>query len=85
MTKNKLKEFLNELKKFKVQAILVLDYKKRDNCKIFYSSAKLIANNSDIDAAFKSVHQSIMAQIKHFASNDWIVLDIIIKHSIRIF
>ena len=85
MTKNKLKEFLNELKKFKVQAILVLDYKKRDNCKIFCSSAKLIANNSDIDAAFKSVHQSIMTQIKHFASNDWIVLDIIIKHSIRIF
>ena len=29
--KNKLKEFLNELKRFKVQAILVLDYKKRND------------------------------------------------------
>ena len=26
--KNKLKQFLNELKKFKVQAVLALDYKK---------------------------------------------------------
>ena len=28
MIKNKLKQFLNELKKFKVQAVLALDYKK---------------------------------------------------------
>ena len=57
--KNKLKEFLSELlKKFKVQTILVLDYKKRNDRKIFHSSTKVIANDSDIDEAFKSMHQS---------------------------
>ena len=45
MIKNKLKELLSELEKFKVQAILFLDYKKRNNRKIFLSSAKLIASN----------------------------------------
>ena len=62
--KNKLKELLSELKKFKVQTILVLDYKKRNDRKIFHSSAKLIASDSDIDEAFKSMHQSIMTKIK---------------------
>ena len=86
--KNKLKELLSELKKFKVQTILVLlvlDYKKRNDCKIFHSSAKLIANDSDIDEASKSMHQSIMTKIKNYACEDWIVLDIVIKHSIKIF
>ena len=46
--KNKLKEFLNELKKFKVQKVFVLDYKERNDPKIFHSSAKLIANDSGI-------------------------------------
>ena len=46
--KNKLKEFLNELKKFKVQTVFVLDYKERNDPKIFHSSAKLIANDSDM-------------------------------------
>ena len=31
------------------------------------------------------MHQNIMAKIKEFASEDWIVLDVIIKHSIKIF
>ena len=57
--KNKLKEWLDELKKFKVHTILVLDYKKRNNCKIFHSSAKLIASDSDINEGFKSMYQSI--------------------------
>ena len=35
--KNKLKELVSELKKFKVQTVLVSDYKKR-NHKIFHSS-----------------------------------------------
>ena len=83
--KNKLKELLSELKKFKVQTILVLDYKKRNDRKIFHSSAKLIASDSDIDEAFKSMHQSIMTKIKSYASEDCIVLDVIIKLSIRIF
>ena len=34
MIKNKLKELVSELKKFKVQIMLVLDYKKRNDCKI---------------------------------------------------
>ena len=83
--KKKLKELLSDLKKFKVQTILVLDHKKRDGHKIFHSSAKLTASDSDIDEAFKPMHQSIMTKIKIYADNDWIVLDAIIKHSIKIF
>ena len=49
--KNKLKELLSELEEFKVQKILVLDYKKRNDRKIFHSSAKLIGSDSDIDEA----------------------------------
>ena len=52
------------MKMFKVQAILVLDCKKRNDCKILYSCTKLIANDSNIDEAFKSMHQSIMTKIK---------------------
>ena len=49
--KNKLKELLSDLKKFKVQAVLVLDYKKRNNGKIFDSRTKLIAIDLEIDEA----------------------------------
>ena len=48
--------------KFKVQTMLILEYKK--NRKIFYSSVKLIASDSDIDETFKSMHQSIMTKNK---------------------
>ena len=82
MIKNKLKEFLSELKKFKVQAVLILDYKKRNDLKIFHSSTKLTASDSDIDEAFKSMHQSIMANINNYDCEYWIVLDVIIKHSV---
>ena len=85
MIKNILKELLSELKKFKVQTILVFNYKKRNNRKIFHSSAKLIASNSCIDEAFKSMHESIMRKMKNYASEDWIVLDVIVKHNIKIF
>ena len=34
--KNKLKEFLSQLKKFKVQTVLVFDYKKRNDRKVFH-------------------------------------------------
>ena len=48
---NKLKKLLNDLKKSKVQSILVLWYKEKDDHKsmhkIFYSSAKLITSDSD--------------------------------------
>ena len=56
----KSKKLLNELKSLKFKAGLVLDYMKRNCCKIFHSSAKLIASDSHIHEAFKSMHQSIM-------------------------
>ena len=68
---------LSELETFNVQAIL--DYKKRIDYKIFHSSTKLIASDSDIDKVFKSMHQSIITKIKNYAEKDWIVLDVIIK------
>ena len=70
MIKNKLKEFLSKLKKLKIHAILVLDYKKRYDCNIFHSSTKLIASDSGIDESFKSMHQSIMTKIKNYACKD---------------
>ena len=73
--KNKLKALLNELKKFKVQTTSVIDYKARNNRKIFHLSTKLIACDSDIDGAFKSMHQSVMTKMKNYA---------IIKHSLKI-
>ena len=63
MIKSNLEELLNEFKKFKVQAVLVLDYKKINDRKIFDSSTKLIASYSDIDEAFKSMDQSIMTKM----------------------
>ena len=53
--KNKLKELLIKLKMFKIQKILGLDYKKRNDRKIFRSSGKLIASDSDIDETFSSI------------------------------
>ena len=85
MIKSNLEELLNEFKKFKVQAVLVLDYKKINDRKIFHSSTKLIASYSDIDEAFKSMDQSIMTKINNYACEDWIALGVIIKHSINIF
>ena len=76
---------LNELKEFKFQTILVLDCKKRNDRKIFHCSTKLIACDSDIDGAFKSMNQSIMTKIRHYVCEDWIVFDAIIKESIKIF
>ena len=52
--------------------------------KIFHSSAKLIANDSEIDKVFGSFHQSVMTRIKCFVSEDWFVKTIV-KHSITIF
>ena len=70
---------------WKVQTLLVLDYKERTDRKIFPLNAKLIASDSDVDEAFKSLHQSIMIKRKNYACKDWMVLDVIIKHSIKIF
>ena len=73
------------MKKFKVQTILALEYKKNNDHKIFHSNVKLIVSDSDIDETFKFLHQSTMKKIKNYASEGWIVLDLITKHSIKIF
>ena len=47
---------LSELKKFKVETKLVLEYKERNNRKILHSSVKLIASDSEIDKVFISMY-----------------------------
>ena len=59
---------------FKVQTILVLEYKKGNDRKIFHTIVKLIASDLDTDEAFISIYQSITTKIKKYASEDWIVL-----------
>ena len=61
---------------------MVVEHKKKNDPKIFYSSAKLIASDSDIDKAFKFMYQSIMTKTKNSAGRDWIV-ETILKHSIN--
>ena len=65
--KNKVKGLLNELKMSKVQTVLVLDYKKRNDSQIFHPGTKVIASDLDIDEVFKSMYQSIMSKIKSYA------------------
>ena len=72
-----------ELKKFIVQPILVLDYKERNDHEIFHSSAKLIASDSDIDEAFKSMHEIIMTKIKNYSCKDRVVLDVLWSKVLR--
>ena len=69
-----MKKLLSELKKYKVQTILALKL-----------NAKLIASDSDIDEAFKSMHQNIMAEITNSTSKYWTDIERIIKHGIKIF
>ena len=76
---------LSEWEKIKVHTKLVLEYKKRNHNKIFNWSAKQIAIDEDIDQAFKSMHRSIMKNIKTHARKDWVVVGIIINHSLRLF
>ena len=45
MIKNKLKKLPNELKKFKVQTVSVLQCKKRNDSKIFHLFTKLISSD----------------------------------------
>ena len=85
ITKKKLKALLADLKKFKVHSVLVFQYKKRNDCKISHSSVKIIASDSDTDEALKSMHQSIVTNIKHSASKGCVVIETIIKHVIKIF
>ena len=57
---------------------------KRNDHKTFHSGVKLIASDSDIVEAFISMYQSIMTKKEKCASEVWIVLSIIINHSIKI-
>ena len=50
---------------------------------MFDSSTKLTASDSD-NEAFKSMHQSIMTKIKISASEDWIVIETIVKHGMSV-
>ena len=45
----------------------------------------LIPSDSDIDETFKSINQSIITKIKSSVSEDWVVIETIIKHSIKMF
>ena len=65
--------------------LISFDYKIRNDHKIFHSSFKLIPSDSDINEEFKFMDQSIMTKIRNYARKDWIVLDIIEKHIIKIF
>ena len=86
MIKNKLKELLNELKKIKVETILVLEYKKGNDRKIFHSRAKLIASGSDIDETFESMYQNIMMKIKiRLLTFRLLLKQLLLKHSIKNF
>ena len=40
----------------------------------FPSCAGLIASDSDVEEAFKSMHQSIITKIKSFSGKEWVVL-----------
>ena len=73
------------MKKFKARAILVLEYKKRNDNKTFHLSTDLTASNSGFEEAFKFMHQSIITKIRNYVSNNWIVLDVVIKNNIKIF
>ena len=78
MVKNKLNELLSKLQKFKVKKILVLEYKERSYLKIFHSSFKLIEGE-----AFKFMRESIIMKITSSASEAWIFIETIAKHSIK--
>ena len=80
--KNKLKDFLCELKNL-IQTTLVLKNKKIDDRNvIFHLSAKLITDESGIDKVFRPMHQSDMTKIKNYVSKDWIVKTLL-EHVLR--
>ena len=64
ITRNKLKEFGTDLKNFKVQVKIVSEYNKKNDVKTFHSSVKLIASDSEIKEAFKSMHGSTFTKNK---------------------
>ena len=51
--------------------MLFIEYRKRNQHKIIHSCAKLLASDSAIDEAYKSMHQSITRKIKNYVCQDW--------------
>ena len=76
---------LGGLKKFKVQTILVSEFKKIDAHKVIYKIFLFITNlnlnDSDIDNAFRSMHQSIITKIKKFSL---LIVKTIVEHNIKL-
>ena len=62
--------------------MLVLEYKNRNDHKIFHSSALVTAKDWNIDEAFKSMHQSIMTKIENSAGDNWVIIEVLVKHRI---
>ena len=83
MIKNELKELLSQLIKVEAQTKIFTEYKNGNDRKIF-SIFRLTASDSEIDEAFIGMYQSVMKKIKIYDSKDLIVLDVNIKHSIKI-
>ena len=54
---------------------------KSSNYSSNHSINKIIASDSDIDEAIKALWQ----KWNKYTSENWIVLDVILKHSIKIF
>ena len=50
---------------------------------MFHSTTKLIASDSGIDEIFIFMHQSIMKNMKNYATEHWIILDVVLSVSIR--
>ena len=67
-----------------MRKVLVLDYEKNDS-QIFHLCTKLIASNLDTNETFKSMRRSLITKIKNYAWEDQIVLDTVLRHSIKIF
>ena len=51
---------------------LLSGLKSLNDLKTFQSSVKLIASNSNIDQAFKSMDQSITSKIKNSTGENWV-------------
>lgn len=81
---------LDEFKNIKICTYLVshIEYTITDDHKtihiIFHSRAELIANDSHINTAIRSMHQSVMKRIKKITSEDYIIKTIL-KDDIKIF
>ena len=80
---NEFKILLNEWKNFKIQSVLALQCKKRNDRKIFHASFKLIGSDSGVYAPFKFMYQNIISKIKNSDRKDWVVTETIVKQSIK--